>query len=557
MSYAGISVREALDKLNAPNNGWFLPQVQRQYVWGARHESEDYVCLLLDSLLKRYPIGGVVLWETDQRVPYRRFVGDYAPGQFAHQVDEGLWGATKALVYDGQQRLQTLYSVLRHRFNGRVLHYDLLFDPSTAESDETGFLFRDASSVPEARYLRMTELACMRCNEDEKVDLEDRALVAGGENKNAKLRVRRNLSALWDIFVDVNVKSIAYFSVKADTPKEVNEVFRRLNTGGVALTQLELVLGKIKAVQSDYEEKLWALSERISKQSGGIEFTSAAVLQFFHLLVKNTIRIDEDRLGNGDIQAFQDVLQNDTEPLVELFSSYLKGLLNINHASIVPRWLAVLPIAAYLTERKRNYHEWRIRALNAAELQQIHQYFLLSQFCDWNTQTMVNAFAREAVEAGKAGKAFPLEEIRQIAIEKNRTGDLHEYQLLNLPWLATKVLMPSRSYIFHDSKPQVDHIFPINLADQEEAYREAVDVLWNFQPMPAEVNNYKRARHPQEFFNSDDGSKYWASYNFIPTADSVLWNDHLAFVNDRKRKMLGALNDLYGLTLAAPEQKTV
>ena len=556
MSYAGISVREALDKLNAPNNGWFLPQVQRQYVWGARHESEDYVCLLLDSLLKRYPIGGVVLWETDQKVPYRRFVGDYSPGQFAHQVDEGLWGAPKALVYDGQQRLQTLYSVLRHRFNSRVLHYDLLFDPSTAESDETGFLFRDASTSADPRYLRMTELACMRCNEDEKVDLEDRSLDAAGDDRNKKLQVRRNLSALWDIFVDVNVKSIAYFSVKADTPKEVNEVFRRLNTGGVALTQLELVLGKIKAVQSDYEEKLWALSENISKKSGGIEFSSTAVLQFFHLLVKNTIRIDEDRLENSDIQAFKDVLQNDTEPLVEFFSGYLNGLFNINHSSIVQRWLAVLPIAAYLTERKRNGHEWRIRALKASELQLIHQYFLLSQFCDWNTQTMVNSFSREAVANGKAGKTFPLENIRNIAIEKNRTAELHEYQLLSQPWLATKVLMPSRSYIFHNSKPQVDHIFPMNLAGQGQSYREAVDVLWNFQPMPAEVNNYKRARHPQEFFKSADGSKYLASYDFIAEATSDLWNNHLDFVNSRKQKMLAALNNLYGLTLAVP-QKTV
>jgi uncharacterized protein with ParB-like and HNH nuclease domain len=107
VSYSGISIREALDKLNAPNNGWFLPEVQRQYVWGARHQLEDYVYLLLDSLLKRYPIGGVVLWETDQKVPYRQFVGDYAPGQFARLVDKGLWGASKSLVYDGQQRLQT------------------------------------------------------------------------------------------------------------------------------------------------------------------------------------------------------------------------------------------------------------------------------------------------------------------------------------------------------------------------------------------------------------------------------------------------------------------
>ena len=59
MSYAGISVREAMEKLNNLNGGWYLPYIQRQYVWGARYGSEEYVCLLLDSLIKRYPIGGL------------------------------------------------------------------------------------------------------------------------------------------------------------------------------------------------------------------------------------------------------------------------------------------------------------------------------------------------------------------------------------------------------------------------------------------------------------------------------------------------------------------
>lgn len=559
MSYSGISIREALDKVNAPNGGWYLPQVQRQYVWGARHESETYICLLLDSLLKHYPIGGIVLWETAQKVPYRRFIGDYTPGQYANQVDEGLWGAAKFLVYDGQQRIQTLYSVLRNRFNGLVLHFDLLFDQKNAEADETGFHFRDSGGTTESRYLRMTELSILSCNVDKKIALEDRVLPAAGGNRDVELLIRRNLSVLWDIFVATEHKSIAYFSVRADTPKEVNEVFRRLNTGGVALTQLELVLGKIKAVHSDYEEKLWALSETIEKKSS-IKFSSASILQFFHLLIKNTIRIDEDRLEGADILASQNVLQNDTEPLIEVFSGYLNGLFLINHASIVPRWLAVLPIAAYLTVRKRKGHEWRIRALSAPELQEIHQYFLLSQFCDWNTQTMVNAFAREAIASAEKGQWLPLAKIRQIAIEKNRTGDLNEYQLLSQPWLATKVLMPNRCYVFHENKPQVDHIFPVNLDGADEEYQRSVDVLWNFQPMPAEVNNYKRARHPKEFFQSEDGSKYWASYDFIPLADIKLWNqsdvslwnDHLKFVAFRKQKMLDELGRLYGLNLARP-----
>lgn len=556
MSYDGISVREALDKLNAPNGGWYLPQVQRQYVWGARHESEEYVCLLLDSLLRGYPIGGVVLWETEQKVPYRQFIGDYVNGQYAKQVEEGLWGAFKSLVYDGQQRLQTLYSVLRHRFNGRVLHFDLLFDAGNSEADETGFLFREPAAGPEPRYLRMTELSCMRNNEEQKVELEDCALLAAGDNKQAKLLIRKNLSRLWEIFVTTNYKSIAYFLVKAETPKEVNEVFRRLNTGGIALTQLELVLGKIKAVHSDYEEKLWALSESIEKKSGGISFPSTSVLQFFHLLVKDTIRIDEGRLEESDIQHFDDALKNDAEPLTELFSGYLNGLLKINHASIVPRWLAVLPLAAYLTMRKRNGHEWRIRALPEAEIQLIHQYFILSQFCDWNTQTMINAFSREAMSAAAVGGSFPLERIRQIAVEKNRTGELHEHQLMSQPWLATKVLMRERSYVFHANKPQVDHIFPLNLAGSSEAYRDAVDVLWNFQPMPAEVNNYKRARHPKEFFLSEDGKKYWSSYDFIPDPNDQLWDDPQAFVNDRKAKMLEELFRQYGVVLVSVQDES-
>lgn len=549
MSYLGISVREAMSKLNSTNGGWFLPQVQRQYVWGARHESEGYVCLLLDSLKRGYPIGGLVLWETSTPVPYREFVRDYAPGQYAHQVEEGRWGAAKSLVYDGQQRLQTLYSVLYHRFNGRVLYFDMLFDADAAESDDTGFLFRDADAAAEVRYLKMTELVSKANAPREKVVLEERLLAAANGDAAKQILVRVNLTALWDIFVAESTKSIAYFSVRAETPAEVNEVFRRLNTGGVALTQLELVFSKIKAVQSDYEEKLWALSERIQKASGGIEFSSTEILQFFHLIVKKTARIDADRLDGTDVANFQTALASDSDALVEVFEAYLAGLFNINHASIVPRWLAVLPIASFLAARKRGGHEWRIRALPESEVKLIHSYFLLSQFCDWNTQTMVNQFARAAYDDGAIGKPFPLEAIRNIAIQKNRTSVLHDHQFLAEPWLATKVLMPSRSYIFHERKPQVDHIFPLNLNGADDAYQNAVDVLWNFQPIPADVNNFKRARHPKEFLESDEGKKYIDVYDFIPDLSSPLWDNHVQFIAERERRMRNQLETKYGVQL--------
>jgi hypothetical protein len=549
MSYDGVSIREAMEKLNALNNGWFLPQVQRQYVWGARHESEHYVCLLLDSLWRRFPIGGVVLWETSKPVPFREFVRDYAPGRFAHQVEEGRWGAAKSLVYDGQQRLQTLYSVLYHSFHGRVLHFDLYFDQQMAEADETGFLFRDADAPTDARYLKLTSVMHLTCNPDTRVALEDEKQEALKPEEARRRLIRRNLGAIWEIFVDTNIKSIAYFSVKADTPAVVNEVFRRLNTGGVALTELELVLSDIKAVQSDYEEDLWALSERIVKQSGGIVFSSASILQFFYLLVKGTTSIKASSLTADDVVEFQKVLKQDADALVEVFEGYLNGQFKINHASIVPRWLAVLPIAAYVAARSRAKHEWRIKALPTTELDLINRYFILSQFCDWNTQTMINPFSRLALEAGTKGDPFPLAEISRVAVQKNRTDILHYHQFLAIPWLATKILTPSRTYVFHENKPQVDHIFPLNMTGADEAYRDRVDVLWNFQPMPAGVNNYKRARHPKEFFNSADGAKYWGDYDFVPPAGSAVWDNYKLFVWSRHRKMRQALFDRYALKL--------
>lgn len=123
-NYEGISIRETMEKINNKNNGWFLPKTQRQYVWGGRDSSEEYICLLLDSLLKGYPIGGLVLWETDERIPFREFLSDYYGGAVARIVPEERWGCHKSLVYDGQQRLQTLYSVLYHQFNGRVLYFN-------------------------------------------------------------------------------------------------------------------------------------------------------------------------------------------------------------------------------------------------------------------------------------------------------------------------------------------------------------------------------------------------------------------------------------------------
>jgi len=517
---------------------------------GARYESDTYICLLMDSLYRTYPIGGIVLWETIKPVPFREFIKNYAPGHFTKQVDEGRWGDHKFLVYDGQQRLQTLYSILHHRYNGRALHFDLLFDPDCAEADETGFFFAGDRDIVGDTCIRMTRLCNMRKGYKERAELEATVLKCRTMTNAQELTVRGNLATLWDVFVDTNVKSIAYYPVQSDDENQVNEVFRRLNTGGIALTQNELVFSKIKATEPDFEERLWESAAEIKKVSAGFEFSSAEILQFLYLLVFRSTKIDEGRVKSKHIGDFCKYFVDSKPALLQFFRDYLWNLFRINHKGIMPRGQALLPIMAYLASLKSGGHPFEIKRFQDDRLRAIHQYLILSQCCDWNTPTMVSAFAGQAIDAGTAGKGFPLDVIRKIAVGKHRLGTLYYDQFLSIPCFALKILTPGRQYIFDDLfRPQVDHIFPSQLEGGNDAYKSRVDVLWNFQPLPAAVNNYKRAKHPLKFFESAEGKKYFEDYDFLPPLTSTCWTDDRKFIRFRHRAMRRSLLKRYGLKL--------
>ena len=549
-NYEGISIREAMEHINARNNGWFLPSIQRQYVWGSRDSSEEYICLLLDSLVRGYPIGGLVLWETDASVPFREFLGDYHVGSVARLVAKERWGHHKFLVYDGQQRLQTLFSVLYHKFNGRTLYFNLLFDGNMAETDETGFFFKNSNEEPPAGSISMIELMG-KSTPGEKIELR-RRLTKGVDLSDDDLKLlETNLDSLWSVFVATDVKSIAYFPVKSDTSKIVNEVFRRLNTGGVQLTQLEMVLAKIKEESPFFEEFLWDVAKAIQDATGtpGYNFGAHDIVQLIYLLVFQTVRIDESKVECNRIVEFVKVFEDVKDVLPIVFKYVFFESFHINSTSLILRQQAILPILAYFVTLKMSGFVWEPVK---RDLRPIFKYFIKSQLCDWNTQTMVTTFARKAIEAASANQGFPLDDITRIAVEKNRTGDVFMFQLEGSVWFSLKILTPERLYLFNERKPQIDHIFPKALkagTPEDESFRQKVDVIWNMQPTPAGLNNYKRAKHPVDFFKSREGQAFLCAYNYLPDLDSTEFQDAEKFIAFRRKRMVEFMRRTYDIEL--------
>lgn len=549
-NYEGISIREAMDRINANVNGWFLPNIQRQYVWGSRDSSEEYICLLVDSLLRGYPIGGLVLWETDERVPYREFLRDYSVGSVAKIVPEERWSNNKFLVYDGQQRLQTLYSVLYHRFNGRVLYFNLLFDERQNEQDETGFYFKSSGEEPTHQELAIPELTG-KSTIAEKISLRERLMCGTALSASEKTLIETNFERLWSVFVSPEVRSIAYFPVRSKTEVAVNEVFRRLNTGGMPLTQLEMVLAKLKEWDPYFEESLWELSRKIREATGtpGVEFSAHEIVQLMYLLMFRTTRVDVSRVTSGNIADLLEKFVHVQAVLPDCFKAFLYEEFHINAKWLLQRQQALLPILAYFVTLEEHGYVWSPYKL---DLGAIRTYFIKSQLCDWNTQTMVTAFSNEAIDCAAKNAAFPLDAVTQIAIDKNRTGDVYFYQLEGPVWFSLKILTPSRLYLFNERMPQIDHIFPKALHDKmhdKAEYRQRVDVLWNMQPTPAGLNNFKRAKHPRDFFESGEGAAYVSAYDYLPELSSESFNDESRFIAFRREAMIRFMKNKYGIEL--------
>lgn len=106
-----------------------LPDIQRDFVW-----STDQIRLLMDTIMREYPFGSLLLWQTRfLEVPYRDFVKDYEPGlTFVPQIKSK--GAPLRMVLDGQQRLQSLYLAVYGTYGRKKLFFNITSGPG-AQAD--------------------------------------------------------------------------------------------------------------------------------------------------------------------------------------------------------------------------------------------------------------------------------------------------------------------------------------------------------------------------------------------------------------------------------------
>ena len=200
-----------------------LPDIQRPFVWKPAQVRD-----LFDSLYRGFPVGTLMLWETGAEVGTKQVGG----------------GATdtvpKLLIIDGQQRLTSLYSVIKgvtvltSSFEKKQIR--VAFRPTDETFEVTDAAIRsdpefipDISQLWRGRYKKTVQSYLERLqskqeepiHDDREEELEDRI---------DRVRDLRNFSF-----------QVIEMSDRADE-EEIAEVFTRINSKGISLNQADFVL---------------------------------------------------------------------------------------------------------------------------------------------------------------------------------------------------------------------------------------------------------------------------------------------------------------------------
>lgn len=251
-----------------------LPEFQRGYVW-----HRDQVRALMRSLYLGYPVGSLLTWETQAD-------GALVRGEATSPR------ALRVLILDGQQRITSLYGVVRGRppafFEGDESAFSgLRFNVA----DETFEFYAPAKMRDDPRWIDVTSLYTQG------LEPHIATLHASPLTRPHIAGYMQRLARLWQaIERDLHEEKI---TGKDKTVDVVIDIFNRVNSGGTKLSKGDIALAKKCAQWPEARATMRTYLDQWEKQ--GFSFT-------LNWLLRNTTAI---ATGRAELSALDAVSVDD------------------------------------------------------------------------------------------------------------------------------------------------------------------------------------------------------------------------------------------------------
>ncbi|WP_306259554.1 DUF262 domain-containing protein [Pararhizobium sp. IMCC21322] len=343
-----MKISMILDKVD--ENQLFVPAFQREYVW----KRED-AKLLMDSLIKGYPTGTMLTWETNNPPELKG----------GHVYDERQ-GAVRILL-DGQQRVTTLYMLVK----GELPPYYTLEEIA----NDTRGLYVHVETL-ELEYYSKIRME----NEPRWVDITDvfnKKIKSWNLIKNLEARgegltgdqvdlIQENFALVLSILDrDFPEQTVP---VKA-TIREAIDIFYKVNAGGVALTDAELALAQISGYWPQARERFKAKLDKLEQDgfSFKLDFVVYVLLGVLHHNGSDMRKLHAD--NNDDaLRAAWEKLDNQ---VLDYAANLLRSFAYVDHTYEINSIYALVPIIVHCYDRDCD--------LSQTEVLKIVKWFYYSQ----------------------------------------------------------------------------------------------------------------------------------------------------------------------------------
>jgi hypothetical protein len=518
-----MKVSTILDHID--NGHMALPEFQRGYVW-----NRDQVRGLFDSLYRRHPVGGLLVWATESKTA-------------AHRGDGQLAAGVVKLLLDGQQRMTSLYGVVRGRppkfFDGNAQAFSgLMFHLES----ETFAFFQPLKMKDDPLWIDVTELM--------------KGGNAGLGTYVARISVVPELASLVGEYVgrlsrllgitdiDLHIEEVTGADKSLDV---VVDIFNRVNSGGTKLSKGDLALAKICADWPDARDTMKAKLKEWN--AAGYDFNLDWLLRSV-----NTVLTGEAKflyLHDKSAEDIQGGLKRATKHIDKCLN-LIGGRLGLDHDQVFFGRFGVPVLVRYLDQRNGTMDEKERDKL----LFWFVQAGMWGRFSS-STESVIDQDLA-ALEGPDGGLEKLLTQLRLwhggLRVEPGHfTGWSLGARFYPVLYLLTRMgqardwgtgLPLKASLLGKMSRLEVHHIFPKAQLYKRNFKRPEVNALANFCFLTKDTNLVISDRLPEQYFPEiEKAHPGTLASQWIPD-DPALWKieNFRAFLEARKALLAEEVN---------------
>jgi hypothetical protein len=523
-----------------------LPAIQRDFVWSA-----DRVLTLLDSIMRGYPVGIALLWETYENIQYRKFTDNFRSGD-AQNFSENSQRHKLKIVLDGQQRLQSLYIALYGKLENEALYFDVLsgIDFDELSEDKYIFAFIDAEEVKsldshsegkqKKQFIKVSDLFSMKAVDQQRLKrkLASELDLSDGD----QLRMELNISRFNEAFAkDENI--LQFSTVDENLPKDsadrkteadVLEIFVRINRQGTALSRSDLVFSLLKLNWKEAAETLPEFVVAVNK-GNSLEIDNDFVIRCLLAVSELGTKFDLEQLRNK--QKIDKLRNNFAEccDAIRAAVDFVTRDCKCHSSRVIGGLNTVVPFVFYLFHTKK--HE-----IKNSQLATVKKAFYLLAFARplsrYGDSRLWAFIKNELIPLARSeDESFPFKRLMYRVKLWERIDSFGEEFLQANPVLTLHILqgLAGGNVQYVRNEPQIDHIFPRAQLRKRDFPDGEINHFANFWILAAGKNQNKKDKPPSDYFSDVNPTILKKA---LIDRDLLEYRSYRRFLRERKEAMI-------------------